>query len=514
MNKMTTRTHFLSSARPLRLAVLALAACAVAGCAVGPAYHQPSTPSPSAFKEAEGWAPAAPADTLERGPWWTLFGDPVLNQMAAGIEVSNQNVAAAAAGYAQARALVAEQRAQLFPAVSLGASADRSGGGGSRAGNQYRVNLGGSWEPDIWNRLGAAVSGAQASAAASAADLAAARLSAQGELAANYFALRQADAQMALLDSTVQGYERVLQITRNRFNAAIAAKSDVLQAETQLANARIDLLTVTRQRAQLEHAIAVLLGKAPAEFPRAALPLAARRASVNSAGATRALAASVADAAPGQPGAQPGAEAAVWGGALIPAIPAGVPSTLLQRRPDIAAAERRVAAANEQIGVARAAYFPSLNLSASYGYGASQVSGLFSASNSLWSLGLSAAQTVFDAGAIRARVAGAEAARDAAIARYRQTVLAAFADVEDQLAASRVLEQQQDLRRVAAIAADQVEQQILNRYRAGQVSYTDVVQAQVTALNARRALLQSQADRQTTAVALIQALGGGWRAGQ
>jgi outer membrane protein TolC len=512
MNKMTTRTHFLSSAQPLRLAALALAACAVAGCAVGPAYHQPSTPLPSAFKEAEGWAPAAPADTLERGPWWTLFGDPVLNQMAADIEVSNQNVAAAAAGYAQARALVAEQRAQLFPAVSLGASADRSGGGATRAGNQYRVNLGGSWEPDIWGRLGAAVSGAQASAAASAADLAAARLSAQGELAANYFALRQADAQMALLDSTVQGYERVLQITRNRFNAAIAAKSDVLQAETQLANARIDLLTVTRQRAQLEHAIAVLLGKAPAEFTLAALPQAASLALT--AGATRALAASVADVAPGQPGAQPGAEAAVWGGALIPAIPAGVPSTLLQRRPDIAAAERRVAAANEQIGVARAAYFPSLNLSASYGYGASQVSGLFSASNSLWSLGLSAAQTVFDAGAIRARVAGAGAARDAAIARYRQTVLAAFADVEDQLAASRVLEQQQDLRRVAAIAADQVEQQILNRYRAGQVSYTDVVQAQVTALNARRALLQSQADRQTTAVALIQALGGGWRAGQ
>jgi outer membrane protein TolC len=517
MNKMTTRTHFLSSAQPLRLAALALAACAVAGCAVGPAYHQPSTPSPSAFKEAEGWAPAAPADTLERGPWWTLFGDPVLNQMAADIEVSNQNVAAAAAGYAQARALVAEQRAQLFPAVSLGASGDRSGGGGTRAGNQYRVNLGGSWEPDIWGRLGAAVSGAQASAAASAADLAAARLSAQGELAANYFALRQADAQKALLDSTVQGYERVLQITRNRFNAAIAAKSDVLQAETQLANARIDLLTVTRQRAQLEHAIAVLLGKAPAEFTLAALPQAASLASVNSAGATRALAVSASEAAQGQPGAQQGVqpgEAAVWGGALIPAIPTGVPSTLLQRRPDIAAAERRVAAANEQIGVARAAYFPSLNLSASYGYGASQVSGLFSASNSLWSLGLSAAQTVFDAGAIRARVAGAEASRDAAIARYRQTVLAAFADVEDQLAASRVLEQQQDLRRIAAIAADQVEQQILNRYRAGQVSYTDVVQAQVTALNARRALLQSQADRQTTAVALIQALGGGWRAGQ
>ncbi|CAN7216451.1 TolC family protein [Pseudoduganella sp. LjRoot289] len=549
---------------PMRLAALALAASTLAGCAAGPKYEVPSTPQIAAFKEADGWQPAAPADTLERGPWWTLFGDPVLDEMAASIDVTNQNVAAASAAYAQARAAVAEQRAQLFPAVDLGGSANRSGGGGSRTAGQYRVNLGGSWEPDIWGRLAAANSGAAASAAASAADLAAARLSAQGELAANYFALRQADAQKALLGATVQGYERVLQITRNRFNAAIAAKSDVLQAETQLANARIDLIGITRSRAQLEHAIAVLLGKAPAEFTLAPLPqavsgamptaiapapdagaAAAGRGGVPAPAARPAPAAvSSASALPGgsalpstrlpsgagaslpagsaQPGsdiassageaapAPAGAEAALWGGAVVPAIPVGVPSTLLQRRPDIAAAERRVAAANAQIGIARAAYFPSLNLSASYGFGASQVAGLFSASNSLWSLGLSAAQTLFDAGATRARVAGAEAARDAAIARYRQTVLAAFADVEDQLAASRALEQQQELRRTAAAAADQVEQQMLNRYRAGQVGYTEVVQAQVTALNARRALLQAQADRQTTAVALIQSLGGGW----
>ncbi|KQW93869.1 hypothetical protein ASC94_15000 [Massilia sp. Root418] len=533
---------------PVSLALLA--AFSLAGCAVGPKYDVPATPHTAAFKEADGWAPAAPADTLERGPWWTLFGDPVLNDLAASIEVSNQNVAAAAASYAQARALVAEQRAQLFPAVDLNGSANRSGGGGgTRTASAYRVNLGGSWEPDIWGRLGAASAGANASAAASAADLAAARLSAQGELAANYFALRQADAQQALLDATVQGYERVLQITRNRFSAAIAAKSDVLQAETQLANARIDLIGIVRQRAQLEHAIAVLLGKAPAEFTLAPLPQAASLAQPSSAagagaqpGAARAAAARAAaqpagaEAGATQPaaaaaGPQPdgsgrmvmapplmvaspaGAEPAAWGGAVVPAIPAVVPSALLQRRPDIAAAERRVAAANEQIGIARAAYFPNLNLSASYGFGASAASGLFNASNSLWSLGLSAAQTIFDAGATRARVAGAEASRDAAIARYRQTVLAAFADVEDQLAASRALEQQQAHRRTAAAAADQVEQQMLNRYRAGQVAYTEVVQAQVTALSARRALLQAQADRQTTAVALIQSLGGGWHAG-
>lgn len=198
----------------------------------------------------------------------------------------------------------------------------------------------------------------------------------------------------------------------------------------------------------------------------------------------------------------------------VPEIPASLPSTLLQRRPDIAAAERRVAAANAQVGVARAAYFPSLNLSASFGVGASQAAGLFSASNTLWSLGLAAAQTLFDAGATRARVAGAEASRDAAVARYRQAVLAAFADVEDQLAASRVLEQQQALRRSASASADAVERQMVNRYRAGQVAYTDVVQAQVTALSARRALAQAQADRQAVAVALIQSLGGGWRAGR
>lgn len=516
---------------PVSLALLA--ASALAGCAAGPKYEVPATPQTAAFKEADGWAPAAPADALERGPWWTLFGDPVLNELAASIEVSNQNVAAAAASYAQARALVSEQRAQLFPQVDLNGSANRSGGGGNtRTASAYRVNLGGSWEPDIWGRLGAASTAASASAAASAAELAAARLSAQGELAANYFALRQADAQKALLQATVQGYERVLQITQNRFGAAIAAKSDVLQAETQLANARIDLISITRQRAQLEHAIAVLLGKAPAEFSLAPLPQAASLAlpaagvaTATATGVPGSAAAPAGNAASQQPdgsgrivmappllAAGPRAEPAAWGGAVVPAVPLVLPSGLLQRRPDIAAAERRVAAANEQIGIARAAYFPNLNLSASYGFGASAASGLFNASNSLWSLGLSAAQTIFDAGAIKARVAGAEASRDAAIARYRQTVLSAFADVEDQLAASRALEQQQVHRRTAAAAADQVEQQMLNRYRAGQVGYTEVVQAQVTALNARRALLQAQADRQTTAVALIQSLGGGWHA--
>ncbi|HEY1393510.1 MAG TPA: efflux transporter outer membrane subunit, partial [Methylibium sp.] len=428
----------------------------------------------SHFKEAEGWVPAAPADALERGPWWSLFGDPVLDQLASRVEVSNQNVAAAVAAYAQARALVREQRASLFPSVTLdgGASRSRSGGAstGGRIGNNYQLSIGGSWEPDVWGRLGHAVDSATAGAQASAADLASARLSAQGELAANYLSLRQTDAQKALLESTIAGYQRTLEITQNRYAAGIAAKTDVLQAQTQLANAQADEAGLVRQRAQLEHAIAVLTGEAPGNFSLAP---------------------------------------AAWN-PVVPEIPVGLPSTLLQRRPDIAAAERRVAAANEQIGIAKSAYYPSLALSASYGFGASRVADLFSASSSVWSIGLSAVQVLFNAGATGARVEGSEAAHAQAVARYRQTVLAAFQSVEDQLAATRVLLTQQDLRRQASLAADQVEQQVLNRYRSGQVSYTEVITAQATALSARRALVQAMADRQTTAVALIQSLGGGW----
>jgi outer membrane protein TolC len=263
----------------------------------------------------------------------------------------------------------------------------------------------------------------------------------------------------------------VLQITQNRFDAGIAAKSDLLQAQTQLASARIDQITLARQRATLEHAIAVLLGKAASDFTLAPAP---------------------------------------WN-VVVPDVPTGVPSTLLQRRPDIAAAERRVAVANEQIGIARSAYFPSLNLTGSFGYGANSTGGLFNASNNLWSLGLTAAQTLFDAGATKARVSGAEAARpghrpvppDGAdrVCRRREPT-----------GGTRTLAQQQDLRKLASEAADQVEVQMLNRYRAGQVSYSDVVTAQTTALSARRALVQAQADRQTTAIALIQSLGGGWHA--
>lgn len=479
---MNRTMRFTTTIRPLISALLA--AAVLSGCALAPTYERPAAPQPAAFKELQGWAPAAPADALDRGPWWTLFNDPVLDGLVRQVEVSNQNVAAAVAAYSQARALVAQQRASLFPTVTLTGGANRNGSGGGsgsndnnsngRTSNSFRLNIGSSWEPDVWGRLRAGVSAAQANAQASAADLASARLSAQGELAADYFSLRSVDAQRALLATTIEGYQRVLKITQNRFDVGIVPHSDVYQAQTQLASAQSDDLTLARQRAQLEHAIAVLVGKAPADFALAPAP---------------------------------------WS-VTVPDVPVGVPSTLLERRPDIAASERAVAAANAQIGIVRAAYFPQIGLTASYGPSASAIGDLFKASSMAWALGLSATETIFNGGANRAAVQGADAAREQAVARYRQTVLDAFADVEDQLNATRVLAQQQELQRQASEAADKVEEQVLNRYKAGQVSYSEVVQAQVTALNARRALVQTQGNRQTTAVALIQSLGGGWHADQ
>ncbi len=463
---------------PRRTAALALL-LSVAGCAVGPTYQRPTLDAPLAYQQAPGWVVAAPADALDRGPWWTLFDDPLLNQMAARVEVSNQNVAVATAAYAQARALLAAQRASLFPVVNLNGGASRSGNGSrssngnSNDRNTFQASIGASWEPDVWGRLSAGNDAAAATAQASAADLASARLSAQGALSVAYFGLRQIDAQSALLADTLAGYARSLQITQNRYAAGVVARTDVLQAQTQLANAQADALGLARTRAQFEHAMAALLGQTPAGFS---------------------------------------VQAQVDWRATVPEVPVAVPSTLLQRRPDIAAAERRVAAANAQIGIAQSAFYPSLGLNASLGTSASQIGNLFSASSLLWSLGVSAAQTLFDAGATRARVDAASAANDQAVARYRQTVLTAFQDVEDQLTATRVLMQQEALRRQAADAAAQVQAQVQRRYEAGQVSYTEVVTAQATALSARRALVQLLADRQTTAVALIQSLGGGWHA--
>lgn len=471
---MTTGRRPIFAFRALRAACLG-ALLPLAACSVAPVYERPALPAmPAAFKEAGAlWQPAQPADAIDRGDWWTLFQDDELNRLAAQVQLSNQNIAAAVAAYDQAQALVREQGAALLPSVSLTGSETRSGGEGSaRRGTTAQAALGASWAPDLWGRLGGTVSGARASAQASQADLASARLSAVGSLVAAYFQLREADAEIALLQEIDQAYQRSLQITRNRYEAGVAPASDVQQARTQLANAQADLATVRQNRARYEHAIAVLTGVPPGGF---SLP------------------------------------PATWV-ARVPQVPAAVPSELLQRRPDIASAERAVAAANAQIGVQRAAYYPSLSLSASLGRSGSSVADLFSASGALWSLGLSAAQTVFDGGAIAARVDEARAARDARAASYRQTVLTAFQGVEDQLTTIRALQTQEPLRQEAVTAARLTETQLQNRYRAGQASYTDVVTAQIAALTARRTLLQLQVSRQLAAAALVQALGGGWQA--
>jgi len=453
---------------------LVLGAFLLAGCSAGPDYVRPTVATaPAQYKAAQGWVMAQPSDALERGDWWTLFNDPVLNDLAQRVNISNQTLAAAEAAYRQARALTRENRSSLFPSVDLSGSGNKSHGGGNITDrSSYQVAIGASWEVDLWGRIRRSVESAAASAQASAADLAAARLSAQGELAANYLNLREKDTEIAIVRQTVEAYDRTLTIAQNRYKAGIAARTDVFQAQSQLASARSELAGLTRDRATYENAIAVLVGEPASSF----------------------------SIAPAQ-----------WT-SIVPQIPISVPSTILQRRPDIASAERTVAAANAQIGVEQAAFFPSLSLSGSVGQSASALGDLFSSSATLWSLGASVLETIFDAGARSARVAQARASFDQAVANYRQTVLSAFEDVENQLTATRVLEEQQALLQQASAAADQAEQSILNQYRAGQVNYTEVVTAQVTALNARRQLLQTEVARQTTAVALVQSLGGGWSA--
>ncbi|WP_043114190.1 efflux transporter outer membrane subunit [Solimonas soli] len=468
-------------------ATLAVSA-ALSACAIGPDYRRPDVAMRADhFKEAGAdWHPAAPGDAIDRGAWWELFGDAQLDEMAKQVEVSNQNIAAAQAAYAQARAMVREQRAALFPVVDLSGGVTRSGSKSSNTGvvtggtvsqgggvrNRYQSSIGASWEPDVWGRLRRSVENARASAEASAADLAAARLAAQGELVTNYLSLREADAEIALQQATVDGYQRSLTIAQNRYAAGVAPRTDVLSAQTQLYNAQATLEGLRQTRATLEHAIAVLVGKAPADFSLAP---------------------------------------AEWNG-VVPEVPLLLPSVLLQRRPDIAAAERKVAAANASVGIAQAAWFPSFPLSGSYGSSASHIKDLFDSSTMLWSLGVSASETLLDFGARKAQVAQARAAYDAAVANYRQLTLSAFQDVEDQLTATRVLETQYALRRQASEVADENERQILNQYKAGQITFSDVVTAQASAASARSALIQAALDRQTTAVALIQALGGGWHA--
>jgi len=465
--------------RSARIRWIASAAvlAALAGCSVGPNYKRPTAPVPATYKEIEGWKPSEPQAAASGTRWWTIYRDPLLDQLEAQIDISNQTLKASEAAYRQASALVQEARAAYFPTATLDAAAQRSGTGSGKTGNstiksQFSVTGGLSWEIDVWGRIRRAVEASYASAQASAADLAAARLSAQSALATDYLDLRINDELKRLLDATVDADTRSLQITQNRYNAGTAGKSDVAQAQAQVEGVKAQAINVGVQRAQLEHAIAVLIGKPPAEFSIAPMPLTLD----------------------------------------VPVVPPGVPSTLLERRPDIAASERAAAAANAQIGVAIAAYFPAITLSASYGFVGSAIENLLRASNAVWSVGPQLAQTLFDGGLRSAQVAAARATYDQTIANYRQTVLAGFQQVEDQLATLRILAQQAEVQDRAVKAAEEAERLILNQYTAGTVAYTSVVTAQTVSLSNKQTALGILQSRLAASVGLIAALGGGWAA--
>jgi NodT family efflux transporter outer membrane factor (OMF) lipoprotein len=467
------------------LSAVCLSALALDACAVGPNYARPKVETPPAFKEAQGWTPAQPADGVDRGDWWAIFQDPMLDALERKVSVSNQTLIADEAAYREARALVSQQRATLFPTVDLTGSATRTKHGGTGAQttssgqvisgggafNDFQAGLSASWVPDIWGQIRRTIEQAKAQAQVSDATLANARLSAQSELATDYINLRIADAQMVLLAKTAEGYARALKITQNQYAAGTAARSDVAQAETTLTNAQAAQVDLQNARAADEHAIAVLTGQAPANLTIAADP----------------------NWAP-----------------IVPSTPVELPSTLLQRRPDVALAERNAAAANAAIGIQVAGYFPSLTLTGSDGYANTAIQQLFASSSNQWSIGASVSQTIFNAGATYFKVKQARAAYDQAVAQYRQAALTAFQQVEDNLAAARVLQQEQPLRVQASQSADLAERISLNQYKAGTVAYTSVVTAQASALSARQTLLTLQGQRMTTAVSLVEALGGGW----
>jgi NodT family efflux transporter outer membrane factor (OMF) lipoprotein len=459
-------------------------ACLLAGCTVGPDYVRPKETIAATFKELDGtgWKPAQPADLGSRGAWWEVYGDNELNALEARVASENQNVQAAQARFRAARASVAQFRSSFFPVVSAGADYSRTRTSEnirfkSTAGftlNDYLVQADASWEPDLWGRVSRSVEGAKAGAQASAADAQSALLSMQAELATDYFELRGIDQEHQLLDNTIAAYRDALDLTQHRRAGGIATDADVAQAETQLRTTEAQAIDLDAQRAQLEHAIAILSGQSPSTFTLPVAPLVA-----------------------------------------VPVVaPAGVPSALLERRPDIASAERTMAQTNAQIGVATAAFFPSLILSVTGGLEATDYSQWLLAPSRFWSLGPSIATTLLDFGGRAAVKEQAKAHYDESVANYRQTVLTAFGDVEDNLAALRVLEHEAHAQDEAVKAAERALAVISNRYKNGAITYLDVVVAQTTALSNERQAVTLARRRMAASVALIKALGGGWDASQ
>lgn len=468
----------------MKFVALAAPLVLLTACTVGPDYVRPTIEAPAAFKEMVGWKTAQPRDQEFKGKWWETYNEPLLNSLEEQVNISNQNLAQAEAQYRQARALVQSARAGYFPTVSASASETRSRASSSFSStqlqstnpitrgitNNYLLTLDAAWEPDLWGKVRRTVESNEASAQASAADLVAARLSAQAELAQDYIQLRALDTQKQLLDDTTAAYEKSLQLTQNQYAAGVAAKVDVIQAQTQLKSTQAQAIDTGVQRAQFEHAIALLVGKPASTFSIAPAPLTT----------------------------------------TLPAVPIGMPSDLLERRPDVAAAERRVAAANAQIGVAKAAYFPSLTLSAAGGYQSTRLSNWLTLPSRFWSVGPALAETLFDGGLRRAQTDQAIAAYDANVAAYRQTVLTGFKEVEDNLAALRILEQEAEVQDEALQAARLAVVLTTNQYKAGTVNYLNVVTVQATALSNERTAVDILNRRLAASVLLIKALGGGW----
>jgi NodT family efflux transporter outer membrane factor (OMF) lipoprotein len=479
----------------MRRVALALLLATASACSVGPDYKKPDAPVATQFKELAGWKPATPQDEIDRGSWWSVYKDPVLNDLMTQIDISNQTLKQSEAAYRQARAVVDQARASFFPTLSGSGSAQRSfvGPGASRAGaaatsggativgsrggfgvNAFSSSLQGSWDLDVWGRIRRTVEGDVATAQATAADLASARLSAQATLATDYIQLRYQEALKTLLETTAVDFKRSLEITQNQYAAGVAAKADVLSAQTQYLDAQAQAINAGVLRSTLEHAIAVLVGKPAGDFTIAS-------------------------------GKLPDA---------VPVAPVGLASALLERRPDIAGAERRMAAANAQIGVAIAGYFPDITLTGSYGSQAAQAASLFASPTSVWSVGGQVAETLLDFGSRSAQVEQARAAYDQTVAEYRQSVLTGFQQVEDELSTLRILEQQAQVEIEVVKSAQEAARLTLNQYKAGTVPYSSVITAQATALSDEQTALTVTQNRLTASVALVQAIGGGWDAGK
>jgi NodT family efflux transporter outer membrane factor (OMF) lipoprotein len=460
--------------------VLLVAILLLAGCAVGPKYRTPTAPNPPAYKEVGDWKTAQPSDQNLGGNWWEIFQDPQLNALEQQVNISNQNLKAALAQYQQARAVLRYYRADYYPTITTSPSAVRDRYSSNRPPhssifngitfNDFTIPFDLSYQVNAWGRVSRNVESYREQAQASAADLAIVNLSMHANLAVDYFAARTLDAEEKLLKETVAQYEQALQLNLDRYNGGLASEVEVEQARTILETTRAQMIDVGVARAQYEHAVAILIGRPPAEFSLPPLPLTTPP----------------------------------------PPIPVGVPSELLERRPDIAAAERRAASANAQVGLAKTAYYPLVNLTAEGGFNSGAITTLLQGPSVIWAVGASAALTIFDVGRRHALSDEAKAAYDASVAFYRETVLAAFQQVEDNLAALRILEQEAGVQATAVQAAQRSLDLSNTRYEGGVTSYLEVITAQNAALSDEVTAVNILGRRMASAVLLMQALGGGW----